>query len=618
MNLTRFRVRNYRNVLDSGWIRISTVTAFVGPNEAGKSNLFEALYCLNPILSDASYDIDEDWPVDQWQGKDKAEGQPVCNAEFTLEPSEIMALYQEAGLGDEDDEGTEDDDPEETDDEGAIAADHDLELPSEVIITAHREYGSSTQFKISGFDAGDLDEDAAIEWVTGNLPKFVYIRAYEMSGNQIELDQLQQRWDAVGRNNRAKLSHEDQTILVILDLAKIDIDDFVAKGQTPAGRTVRSFDKRSASRYLSQQFHNLWSWSQKEVRFDIEIDGTTLNIFAEDVGIGMPVRLYRRSTGFRWYVSFAWKFTHASSGQYKDCILLLEEPGIHLHYTGQRDLIDVFENLSDKNTLLYTTHLASMVDLANPERVRIVESSDNHVAITEGVVSSQKAPMAVIEQCLGLTGDLSGMLGNRQVLIVEGGSDALILHKLSGILSAAGKEGLSDRIYLWPSQTATKSPMYAAFAIGQHWDAAVLLDTDEAGMQAKEKIEELYLAELSDEHKQRFRILMMGKCAGIRKTDAAIEDIFPDKFYLDCFNVAYGLAAKLEDLPVDGSDMITKRVEDVLVNRYGHRQLDKRRVFAEMLKRFDQWESISDLPAGTAQKAEKLFSAVNSAFATSQ
>jgi len=409
-----------------------------------------------------------------------------------------------------------------------------------------------------------------------------------------------------------KLTNEEQTIKVVLDLAKINIDEFLARGATPEGRTVRSFDKRAASSYLSKQFRDLWT--QKEVDFDIEIDGTTLNIFAEDKAVGMPVRLKRRSSGFRWHVSFAWKFTHASQGQYKGCILLLEEPGIHLHYSGQRDLLEVFLRLSKSNTILYTTHLASMVDPAYPERVRIVETRDNHATVKRGVVSSQRAPMAVIELSLGLTGDMSGMLGTRQTLIVEGGDDALILHKLSGILRSEGKAHLSDRIYLWPAHGAPKTPMYAAFAVGQGWDSGVLLDTDPEGHAAKSKIEGLTLKGLADKKKARFRVLMLGKAAGIKKTDAAIEDLFDDQFYIDCLNSAFDIAIKSDDLPVDGSDMITKRVEAVLVQRYGHKELDKRRVMAEIVRRFDGWEKVSDLPKGTAARAERLFTTINSAF----
>ena len=606
MRFEGFKVTNFRNVIDTGWIPANQITAFVGQNEAGKSNLFEALYCLNP-MDDATYDLDEDWPVDKWEGRKDAKGKLVCQASFTLTADEIVALHEYASAP-----GEESDDSQGGEEETAAAV--AVALPTNVSVSLARWYGHATGFGISGFADGVLDDDKAKAWAKANVPKFVYIRDYEMSGAQMELDQLKHRLDNVG-GVRHQLSHEDQTILIILDLAQIDLNDFLVKGQSSEGRTVRSFDKRSASRYLTSQFGNLWR--QKEVDFNIEIDGPTLNIFVEDKAVGMPIRLKRRSTGFRWYVSFAWKFTHATGGDYKDCVLLLEEPGVHLHFTGQRDLLAVFDRLAEHNTILYTTHLASMVDLAHPERVRIIESRDNHVAVTQGIVSSQREPMAVIEQCLGLTGDQSGILSNRQVMIVEGGDDAVILHKLSGLLKSAGKEGLSDRVYLWPAHGASKTPMYAGFAIGQNWNAGVLLDTDEAGQKAKIKIDELFVSKLADEKKLRFRTIMLGKAAGSKKIDFAIEDIFPDKFYVDCVNATYGLAIKLEDLPVDGSDMVTKKVEQVLKSRYGHTELDKRRVMGEMWKQFDSWSTVADLPKDTDSRAEKVFKAINSSFAES-
>lgn len=333
-------------------------------------------------------------------------------------------------------------------------------------------------------------------------------------------------------------------------------------------------------------------------------------MFAEDEAIGFPVRLHRRSTGFRWYVSFAWKLTHASDGEFENCILLLEAPGVHLHYSGQRDLLGIFDSLSENNTVLYTTHLASMVDQSAPERVRIVESTGTHLSLTHGVVSKQRAPMAVIESALGLTSDLSGMLGNRKVLIVEGGTDALILSKLSGLLKSGGKIGLSDQIYMWPAQTSTKAPMYAAFAIGQRWDAAVLLDADDAGNTAKEEILEMQLKAVAGDKGYEFRILMMGVASGVKKTDVAIEDIFPDSFFRECVNRAYGIMIQDSDLPADGSTLIAKRVESVLKNRHG-RSLDKKLMLTEMLKVFDSWQKVDDLPDGVADTSEKLFTAVN-------
>jgi hypothetical protein len=157
--------------------------------------------------------------------------------------------------------------------------------------------------------------------------------------------------------------------------------------------------------------------------------------------------------------------------------------------------------------------------------------------------------------------------------------------------------------------------MYAAFAIGQKWDAGVLLDTDPEGKTAGGKIKTQYLDKLAADQQNRFRVLMLGKAAGIKKTDAAIEDIFPDEFYLECANAAFGVAINIDDLPKDGSDMITKRVEQVLKTRHDHNGLDKDRVFAQMLRRFDQWNKVDDLPGDTVAHATELFAAINRTFA---
>jgi energy-coupling factor transporter ATP-binding protein EcfA2 len=366
MQLKFFKVTKYRNIEDSGWIDVNDITAFVGQNEAGKSNLFEALYRINPFAPGEAYNIDEDWPVDDWGNKSASA--VVCEAKFGLDELEIADLYKEAALPKPKPADTSQDSQEVTD-HSITAEDGNavLKLPSELMLNGSRSYTGAPTFVVVSEHAKELDQGKVDAWAKKHAPKFVLIQDYGLSGAQIELNQLAERYKTVPWH---QLTNEEQTIKIVLDLAKVNIDEFLAKGATAEGRTVRSFDKRAASSYLSKQFRELWT--QKKVNFHIEIDGPTLNIFAEDEALGMPVRLHRRSSGFRWHVSFAWKFTHASQGQYKGCILLLEEPGVHLHYSGQRDLLEVFQRLSRSNTILYTTHLASMVDPAYPERVRIV------------------------------------------------------------------------------------------------------------------------------------------------------------------------------------------------------------------------------------------------------
>lgn len=589
MRLTQFRVYNYRSIHDSGPIQTNRITAFVGQNESGKSNLFEALYRVNPFDQQATYDIEEDWPVDLWADKDPKA--TVCEAQFALDEAEIAALFAAAAVPS---------DP--------VAPPQ--ARPAALTLHARSQYGSPTSYFVDDAFALALEAQKVADWARANVPKFVYIQDYQMSGSQMELNTLLQRKNSASWD---QLSVDEQTMLIILDLARINLTDFLSKGDTPAGRTARSFDKRSASAYLTKQFQNLWR--QKSVRFDIEVDATTLNIFAEDEGLGMPVRLSRRSTGFRWYVGFAWKFTHASKGQFKNCILLLEEPGIHLHQSAQSDLLQVFERLSDANSILYTTHLASMVDLASPERIRIVETEANHTAVKQGVVSSQPGPMAVIEMGLGLTGDMSGLLGNRKSLIVEGSDDALILQKLSAVLAANGRTALAEDIYLWPAVGAAKTPMYAAFAIGQNWQSGVLLDSNAAGESARKKINELFLSQLGEADARKFRVIMLKQAARIAKSEAGIEDLFPEEFYLQRVNDAYRTQIQMSDLPVNGSDMIAKRIEHVLMSEYGCASLDRAMVLTHVLRAFEGWKTLEDIPPLTVTRAEQLFHRINLDFA---
>ncbi|MGL6252086.1 MAG: hypothetical protein ACRC3F_14275, partial [Billgrantia desiderata] len=48
MKLKRFRVLNFRSVEDSGWIEAEKVTALIGVNESGKTNLLLPLWKLKP------------------------------------------------------------------------------------------------------------------------------------------------------------------------------------------------------------------------------------------------------------------------------------------------------------------------------------------------------------------------------------------------------------------------------------------------------------------------------------------------------------------------------------------------------------------------------------------
>ena len=88
MKALRFRVQNFRNVEDSGWIELDQVTAFVGRNESGKTALLKALHKFNPA-SDEPYNPQKEFPRDRYtrdyvSRKNQAGKWPVCSVEFEI------------------------------------------------------------------------------------------------------------------------------------------------------------------------------------------------------------------------------------------------------------------------------------------------------------------------------------------------------------------------------------------------------------------------------------------------------------------------------------------------------------------------------------------------------
>lgn len=65
MTLKRFRVTNFRSIMDSGWIDCDDVTSLVGINEAGKSNVILALWKMNPVR-DGKIDALHDMPTKEY------------------------------------------------------------------------------------------------------------------------------------------------------------------------------------------------------------------------------------------------------------------------------------------------------------------------------------------------------------------------------------------------------------------------------------------------------------------------------------------------------------------------------------------------------------------------
>ncbi len=98
MKLTRFRVTNFRSVDDSGWIEVDDVTALIGTNESGKTNILLPLWKLNPAKEGAIHPT-SDYPRKHYNTFRHQTPKPLfVEAIFDAGPELAQRLADKTGL----------------------------------------------------------------------------------------------------------------------------------------------------------------------------------------------------------------------------------------------------------------------------------------------------------------------------------------------------------------------------------------------------------------------------------------------------------------------------------------------------------------------------------------
>jgi len=141
--------------------------------------------------------------------------------------------------------------------------------------------------------------------------------------------------------------------------------------------------------------------------------------------------------------------------------------------------------------------------------------------------------------------------------------------------------------------------------IGQKLQVAVLLDSDKAGDDAREKLVKRWLTRY---HSNPAHVLGLAECVGKPNQQFAIEDLFPDEYYLERVKQVYAkqlAAAGVKKLGLAGTDLLCKRVERSL-EKHGI-AFNKGSVAKVLRADLCQLKDTSELPAETREMAKKIF-----------
>lgn len=545
MKLIRVKVKNFRSVMDSGWIDCDDVTSLVGINEAGKSNLILALWKLNPARDedDAKIDMLHDMPAKEYSSwRNKPSEIDFITAEFEIEDELTAQIAELSGC-----------------EQASLTSVHitryfdgeyKIGFPNLTVSgTEIKRIAESSKEKASGEDeASPLENDAVKDSILVGMPKFVYYSNYGNLDAQIYLPhtvKLLKGEKIPGFDNQAKV----RTLRVLFDFVSLQPQEVLELGKDPAvlvrqangtetrrEPTVEEIEKatkqkeerttllNSASTKLTREFKN-W-WKQGNYTFRLQADGDFFKIWVSDDKRPEEIELERRSTGLQWFLSFFLIFLVESEEAHKGAILLLDEAGLTLHPMAQKDLVAFFENLSQTNQIVHTTHSPFLVDTTNIDRVKVVYSDNNGYTVASSDLRAaddkiNEKSIYAVHAALGLSvSDI--LLQGCQPVIVEGTSDQYYMNAIKQFLIRSGKLTPNQELVFMPSGGCTSKAVKAIASLvsGRSGELPfIILDSDKTANSAKQQL----LSELYKETDGK--IISVAEIAGFDNSE--VEDLIP-------------------------------------------------------------------------------------------
>lgn len=295
---------------------------------------------------------------------------------------------------------------------------------------------------------------------------------------------------------------------------RIDLEDIVSGNDQVEGyKAARnfltlaqleySFFEQPSSRILKQKIENLnhsltrnfqdfWQQSigrNNKINIQFELDhynssfGTKsgkpyLEFWIKDEG----ERLYpkQRSRGVRWFLSFYIELKASANEESKAMVLLVDEPGVSLHARAQEDVLKVFEDISHKLQIIYTTHSPHLVEINKLHRVLAVQRDDldnfrSTTRILDPLQLSSATPdtLTPLQSIMGNPTANEGFSARRFNLVVN---DIGTFYLLNAIIHLTGYKG---QISIIPSTDVSSIPLLCNILMGWGMEFGVLLFENE-------------------------------------------------------------------------------------------------------------------------------------------
>lgn len=320
MTIKNVFIHAFKSVLELTTSIDPKVSVLIGPNESGKTNILRAITAFDPS-AEFSHALTCQYSESYYQKKC-----PVVAVEFTISKAMRTRLVK----------------------------------LSEAFKNAESFYVKKEGPELTDYKILIDDQEVPVpdmKSLLHCLPRIAYFDEIPLIKNRVDYYSLV--------DSKAGFTTERN----LLKIGGIQDVEVIFEDSTHGRRAAEE-----ASRIITEQIRQVWS-QEPTVEVKLSVNGKVLYIDISDSTTVLDTP-ESRSLGFRWYLSFYINFlAQTNEASLNEYIFLIDEPGIHLHPAGQKDLVKVLENLAEKNQVIYTTHSPFMIDREFPDRVRLVTKS---------------------------------------------------------------------------------------------------------------------------------------------------------------------------------------------------------------------------------------------------
>jgi len=446
MKLLKFRIRNYKSIVDSGDCYFSDkLTILAGKNESGKTTILEALedFHEEKVIRDSAIPIDD------------PSLKPEVTVTFRMTVDDLNAVYQEAEL---------------------------QRTVTEVVdVGLYRVHGSPSYFltaesrKVLGWESFYTEAHNKVTRLstTPTKPKFTNqtLAAYKteleafrasLAVDSGDLDKIDEAISAISRYLEREgeigkfvkafvasrlpyfilfSSFEDKfpDEIALADLATNEwaadleqVSNFNRESISSSVKQLQANHQEAVNTEFTEKFDKYWT--QDPICLKVQKNETINFWIVEDGILHLPSQ---RSQGQQWYLSFFIKVV-ARISEAKPNVILIDEPGLFLHARAQKDLLNVLNNHTSNFPVVFSTHSPYLITEDNLENVRLVEKKGRKTTVLGKIHAHETADKETLTPILTAIGlgvnDSITNLDQKNNVVVEGPEDVFYLQAFRRLL----------------------------------------------------------------------------------------------------------------------------------------------------------------------------------------